>query len=240
MKRKLNVCLTPDLYNYYNNDNNITVVVDILRATTVISTAFHYGVKEIIVVSSLDEASKYLNKDNYIVAAERNAQPLEGFDYGNSPFQYMNNEVKDKTLVLTTTNGTKSIKIARDAVVITSSYVNIDAVFNYIMNSKRDVVILCAGWKGLVNMEDSIFAGNLSDKILSSSNFQTSCDSTLLVKELYKSAGGDLFTFLKPSAHRERLKHLDMEEDTRFCLKPTFSSEIVPYLLEDKLMSNII
>ena len=107
-KQSINVCLVSDLFKNYNiSESSIIVVVDLLRATSVISTAFHYGVKDIIPVSSVSDAKKFLNTKNTIVAAERNAEALDGFDYGNSPFQYMNSEIKNKTLVLTTTNELK-------------------------------------------------------------------------------------------------------------------------------------
>jgi len=233
--RKLRVCLTLDLYSHYNDGNNLVVVVDILRATSVISTAFHYGIKDVIVVESLDEASTYLGEKDYIVAAERNAMPLEEFAYGNSPFQYMNDEIQNKTLVLTTTNGTKAINVASQHELITASYININAVYNFIMNNDKDVVILCSGWKGLFNMEDAIFAGDLSCKVMNSKLFESSCDSFLASRSLYKSAGNNLFKFLTNSSHRKRLKHLDMERDTRFCLDPTFQSDIVPILQNGRL-----
>ena len=237
--RRLSICLSPDLYSNYDNADNIVVVVDILRATSVISTAFHYGIKDIIVVESVDIASNYFDKQNYIVAAERNAMPLEGFAYGNSPFQYMNDHIKNKTLVLTTTNGTKSINLAKSKEVIISSYINIDEVCNFLLHHEKDVLILCSGWKGLVNMEDSIFAGDLSCRLLSSGMFTSSCDSLLVSKELYQATiNQDLFQFLENSSHRNRLKHLNMEEDTRFCLSPTFQSDIVPILENNRLVSN--
>ena len=161
-KRNLNICLTPENFsNYIISDDAIVVIVDLLRATTVISTAFHYGIKEIIPVQSISEAKKYLGKDNYIVAAERNAMAIEGFSYGNSPFQYMNTDIKGKSLVLTTTNGTKAINIANEYNVVTSSFINIDSVCDFLINNSKDVIILCSGWKGVFNLEDSIFSGCL-------------------------------------------------------------------------------
>ena len=95
--RNINVCLVSDLFeNYPLSENTIVVVVDLLRATTVISTAFNFGIKEIIPVASLKIAKTFLNRKDFIVAAERNAMPIKGFDYGNSPFQYMNNDILDK------------------------------------------------------------------------------------------------------------------------------------------------
>lgn len=234
--RRLNVCLTSDLFHHYDEGDKLVLVVDILRATSVISTAFHYGISELIPVNSLEQAKQYMNKEGYIVAAERNAEPIEGIPLGNSPFQYMNDDVKNKRLVLTTTNGTKSIKLASKHEVISASFVNQDAVYNFIMKSKKDVVVLCSGWKGLVNMEDSIFAGILSDKLLKTNEFQSQCDSVLASVAIKRDAGNDLFSYLEDSAHRNRLKHLNMEADTKFCLNPTFKSSIIPILKNGKLI----
>ena len=234
--RELNVCLTSDLFHHYDDGNKLVLVVDVLRATSVISTAFHYGISELIPVSSVEEAKQYMNKEGYIVAAERNAEPIEGIPLGNSPFQYMNDDVKNKKLVLTTTNGTKAIRLASKHEVISASFINIDAVYDFIMKSEKDVVILCSGWKGLVNMEDSIFAGILSDKLLKTNEFQSKCDSVLASIAIKRDAGNDLFSYLEDSAHRNRLKHLNMEADTKFCLNPTFKSSIIPILKNGKLI----
>ena len=234
--RRLNVCLTSDLFHHYDEGDKLVLVVDILRATSVISTAFHYGISELIPVSSVEQAKQYINKEGYIVAAERNAEPIEGIPLGNSPFQYMNDDVNNKRLVLTTTNGTKSIKLSSKHEVISASFVNQDAVYNFIMKSKKDVVVLCSGWKGLVNMEDSIFAGILSDKLLKTNEFQSQCDSVLASVAIKRDAGNDLFSYLEDSAHRNRLKHLNMEADTKFCLNPTFKSSIIPILKNGKLI----
>ncbi len=234
--RRLNVCLTSDLFHHYDEGNKLVIVVDILRATSVISTAFHYGISELIPVSSVEQAKQYINKEGYIVAAERNAEPIEGIPLGNSPFQYMNDDVKNKTLVLTTTNGTKAIRLSSKHEVISACFINIDAVYDFIMKSKKDVIVLCSGWKGLVNMEDSIFAGILSDKLLKTNEFQSQCDSVLASVAIKRDAGNDLFSYLEDSAHRNRLKHLNMEADTKFCLNPTFKSSIIPILKNGKLI----
>lgn len=234
--RRLNVCLTSDLFHHYDDGKKLVLVVDVLRATSVISTAFHYGISELIPVSSVEEAKQYMNKEGYLVAAERNAEPIEGIPLGNSPFQYMNDDVKNKKLVLTTTNGTKAIRLASKHEVISASFVNIDAVYNFIIKSEKDVIILCSGWKGLVNMEDSIFAGVLSDKLLKTNKFQSKCDSVLASIAIKRDAGNDLFSYLEDSAHRNRLKHLNMEADTKFCLNPTFKSSITPILKNGKLI----
>ena len=235
--RKLNVCLSSDLFHHFDGGSKLVIVVDILRATSVISTAFHYGVSELIPVSSLEEARKYINKEGYLVAAERNAEPIEGIPFGNSPFQYMHDNIKNKILVLTTTNGTKAIRLASKHEVISASFINIDAVYNFIINSDKDVIVLCSGWKGLVNMEDSIFAGVLSERLMKTNDFESHCDSVLASVAIKRDAGNDLFSYLEKSAHRNRLKHLNMEEDTKFCLHPTFTSKIIPIFKNGKLVS---
>ena len=236
--RNINVCLVSDLFeNYPLSENTIVVVVDLLRATTVISTAFNFGVKEIIPVPSLEIAKTFLNRKDFIVAAERNAMPIKGFDYGNSPFQYMNNDILDKTLVLTTTNGTKAINIASSYEVITSCFINIDAVEEFLLNSNKDVLILCSGWKGVFNLEDTIFSGCLANKLISSKKFNVNCDSTLASLNLYEQAKHDYFYFLANSAHRKRLKFLNIEKDTEFCLNPDFKSKIIPTLKNGKLVA---
>ena len=238
-KRNLNICLTPENFsNYIISDDAIVVIVDLLRATTVISTAFHYGIKEIIPVQSISEAKKYLGKDNYIVAAERNAMAIEGFSYGNSPFQYMNTDIKGKSLVLTTTNGTKAINIAKEYNVVTSSFINIDSVCNFLINTSEDVMILCSGWKGVFNLEDSIFSGCLAQRLLLSEKFNSNCDSVVASISLYNQAKDNLFNFLATSAHRKRLKNLNMEKDTMFCLMPEFKSNIIPRLIRGRLVKD--
>lgn len=232
----INISLTPENFSAFSHIKDpIVVVVDILRATSVISTAFHYGIKEIVPVKSVDQAKNYLKTSNVIIAAERNALPLQGFDYGNSPFQYMNKKIFNKTLVLTTTNGTKAVNIASKNQVITASYINFNSVYKYLIKSKRNIIILCSGWKGVFNLEDSIFAGFLSNEILKNKNYFSNCDSVKVSKILYNSSKGNLFEFLSDSAHRNRLKHLNMEKDTKFCLSPTFTSNIIPFLDNGKL-----
>ena len=235
-KKNISVCFTADQFKKYADRKSTVVVIDLLRATSVISTAFMEGVKAIIPVQTLDEALSYKAKDGYIVAAERNAKPIEGFDFGNSPFHYINADVEGKTLVLTTTNGTKAIYNAREHKVITASYINIDAVAKYLIDEHNDVILLCSGWKGVFNLEDPIFAGSLAKLLLKSDKYESNCDSMFASIQLLKSAEGDLFNYLSDSSHRRRLKSLNLEDDTRFCLSPPIKSDIIPILKGDKLV----
>ena len=179
---------------------------------------------------------EYKGKEGCIVAAERNAKPIEGFDYGNSPFHYINADVAGKTLVLTTTNGTKAIYYAKEHKVLTASYINIEAVAQHLIEEHNDVIILCSGWKGVFNLEDPIFAGSLAKLLLETGSYESNCDSLFASMQLLKSADGNLFTYLSDSSHRKRLKSLNMEDDTRFCLSPPVKSDIIPILKDGKLV----
>src|SRR5690606_38832531 len=100
------------------------VVIDILRATSAITTAFYNGVAKMIPVATVEEAKKH-KENGLIVAAERNGEIVEGFDLGNSPFGYMNNKVKGKTIAITTTNGTQAIEAAKKAErIVIGSFLN--------------------------------------------------------------------------------------------------------------------
>jgi 2-phosphosulfolactate phosphatase len=239
VKRKIQVCLSTDYFFKYSDNKSTVVVVDLLRATTVISIALEKGVSSIIPVKTLNEAIKYKKLENHIIAAERNTLPIEGFDYGNSPFHYLNSNIIGKTLVLTTTNGTKAIHLAKYHKVITASFVNISAVTDYLIKDNNDIIILCSGWKGYFNLEDTIFAGALCQKLLDTNNFNANCDSLLASIQLYSSASKDLFKYLDKSSYRRRNSSEEVIKDTRFCLNPTITSNIIPIYINKKLVKII-
>ncbi len=234
--RSISVCFTTDQFEKYADGKSTVVVVDLLRATSVISTAFACGVSSVIPVKTLEEALEYKDVENHIIAAERNTLPIEGFSYGNSPFHYINADVKGKTLVLTTTNGTRAIHLAKDHKVITASFLNIDAVINYLVNDNNNIIILCSGWKGLFNLEDSIFAGALAERLLESNYFSSTCDSMRAAIDLYSSGKANLFEYLSSSSYRNRNSSDDIIKDTHFCLDPTIRSNIVPIFDDGKLI----
>ncbi|MBS1650918.1 MAG: 2-phosphosulfolactate phosphatase [Bacteroidetes bacterium] len=214
----IETCFTPQVYNLFHNPNAIVVVIDILRATSAITTAFYNGVHKMLPVETLEEAHNY-KKNGIITAAERNGQMVEGFDLGNSPFGYMNAKLKGKTVAITTTNGTQAIVAAKSAhEIVIGSFLNIAVLSEYLSDKKRDIILLCAGWKNKFNLEDSVFAGALATELMKKFSFSTHCDSTIAAIELYKSAKYDLYDFLQNSSHQKRLAKLDLERDIKYCL----------------------
>ena len=226
-KPKVEVCFTPNMFPLYAEDFEVVVVIDVLRATSAICTAFHYGVDKIIPVSTLDQAIEYKDK-GFHVAAERKGKIVSGFEFGNSPLTYTNDKLKDQTLVLTTTNGTKAINMAKDIEhLLIGSFLNLDAISNYLIELNKSVLILGSGWENKFCLEDSICAGAISEHLLKTNKFESNNDSTIAAKYLFLSAKSNYFGYLKASSHRKRLKKLNLNEDIKYCLTPN-QTDVIP------------
>lgn len=235
MSKKIDVCLSPELLNLYNLDGKIVVVVDVLRATSCMITALAEGVTEIHPVASLDECQS-LKVRGYLTAAERGGQQVDGFDLGNSPLSYLNGAYKGKKVAVTTTNGTlaitKSAPYAKQ--VIIGGFLNLSAIAEYLQSQEEDVVVLCAAWKGKVNMEDTLFAGALISRL--AGDYQLECDAPLAAQTLYECIKADLYGYMKQSSHARRLSKFGVEEDIRFCLESD-KYQMIPVLKGEVLVS---
>lgn len=230
--RTVDVCLSPDMMHLYDIRDRTVVVADILRATSCMVTAFAHGVDHIVPFANLDNC-KAMNDHGYITSGERNGEKVQGFDKGNSPFEYMEG-MTGKKIAFTTTNGTEAIDRSREArEILIGSFLNLSAVANYLLKGNNPVLILCAGWRGKVNLEDSIFAGALVTKI--KNEIRPECDAPLAAMHLYEAAKHDLPGFMSAASHVQRLKRLDITEDIAFCLTAD-QYNIVPRLVADRLV----
>ena len=229
--------MKPKLFSLYADKKSIVVIVDVLRATSSMCIAFEKGVNKIIPVSTVEEALEYKNEDlDYILVAERNGKIVKSFDFGNSPQVYLDMDVKGKTVVMTTTNGTRSINIAKkDHDIVIGSFLNLNSLAKWLINQDRDIIIFCAGWKGKFNLEDTLFSGALVEKLVDSSLYDKSCDAAQASKVLWDSAKDDLYRFLEDSSHRKRLSKLKIDSDIHFCLQINKTSKI-PILKDNFLV----
>ncbi len=222
------VCLSPADYPLYRENFELVVVIDVLRATSAICTALENGVERIKPVASVSEAEHW-QLQGHIGAAERNGEIVQGFDLGNSPIAYIQRkeELAGKSVVLTTTNGTKAIDIAseKDTVVI-GALNNLDALCNWLLDQNQNVLVLASGWKDKFNLEDTICAGAIADQLIESGRFKADEDSTIAAKFIYRSARDNMFAFLRASSHRRRLRRLNLNEDVKYCLTPNNLSTI--------------
>lgn len=234
-KRFVEVCFTPKEYDYFKGRFEIVVVIDVLRATSAICSAFNNGVAAVIPVASIEEAKAYQEK-GYLVGAERQGEIVPGFDFGNSPYSYMLPELKGQEVVLSTTNGTQAIATAKDAeILVIGALTNLSTLVEWLTKQDKNVLCLCSGWKDKFNLEDTICGGAIADELLATGRFQSDEDSSVAAKYMYRSAKDNYFGFLKSSSHRRRLKKLNLNKDISYCLTPN-QTPVIPILKEGKLV----
>jgi 2-phosphosulfolactate phosphatase len=241
-KPSLYTCLSPSLLHLYDVSQSVIVIIDVLRATSTIATALENGAKAIIPVDSVAECIRIGKQINSITAGERDGKIAEGLEYGNSPFEYPRSFVEGKTLVLTTTNGTRLLHMALDKGandIITGAFANVDTVCEYLISKKQSVILACAAWKDRVNIEDSLFAGMVIHKI--KDHFSINCDASQISESLYDSAQPGLYEFMekKQASHYLRLSAYGLQEDIKFCLTPN-TARSLPVYTEGKLVNDSI
>jgi 2-phosphosulfolactate phosphatase len=224
--------LSPSLLHLYDVSSSIVVIIDVLRATSTIAAALYNGAKSIIPVDSIAECIKLGKQMDVITAGERDGRIAEGLKYGNTPLQYTATFVKNKTVVLTTTNGTRLLHMALGEGapgIITGSFCNLSAVCDYLIEQNKNVILACAAWKDSINIEDTLFAGAVTSRI--KGKFKVDCDATRISETLYEQAKDDLFGFMKlhNASHYKRLMGFGLEDDIRFCLTIDNANLLVIY-----------
>ena len=195
-KRNLETCFSPALFEAGAHRDSIVVIIDILRASSAICTAFANGAASIIPVAEVSLAMDYKSR-GYLVAAERDGFVLDFADFGNSPFNFTKEKVEGKTIVYSTTNGTGIINLTLSSyMTVIGSFLNIGALTRWLIKQDRDILLLCAGWKNRFNIEDTVCAGAISEILMNSNNFTTICDSTFAAIDLWSLACHDLSGYI--------------------------------------------
>jgi 2-phosphosulfolactate phosphatase len=231
--KTIDVCLSPELMHLYTVHDRTVVVVDILRATSCMTTAFAHGIASITPFAKMEDCLALKDK-GYFTAGERDGKKVEGFDLGNSPFEYMDEKLKGQKIAFTTTNGTQAIAKSIGAQeIIIGSFLNLSAVADYLLKGTNNVLVVCAGWKGRVNLEDTLFAGALVE--LLKEHTQPDCDAPVAAQHLYNQAKHDMVDFLKDSSHVRRLAKLNIYKDIQFCLTAD-QYTVVPVLKDGVLV----
>jgi 2-phosphosulfolactate phosphatase len=232
--RTIEVCLSPELIHQHKLEGKIVVVVDIFRATSCIVTGLACSVTAIRPVAEVEECKK-LGDQGYLTAGERGGIKVPEFDMGNSPFEYQSDQVKGKKVAISTTNGSQAIVKSEGAEeIIIGAFLNIESVSNHILEAQNDVLIHCAGWKGTVNLEDTLFAGALIDEC--AEEMKTIGDAALLAQQLYVGNHENLFGIAKKSSHAERLAGFGIEKDLEFCMTEN-EYAILPRLEGEELVA---
>ena len=232
----LEVCLSPALLHLYDTRDAIVVIIDVFRATSTIAAALHNGAARVMPVATVKDCIATGEcTENSITAGERDGRVAEGLQYGNSPLEYPAEFVRGKTLVLTTTNGTRLLHMVKNAAeIITGSFVNLSAVCDFLVAQEGKRVILgCAAWKDKFNLEDTLFAGAVVERIRQ--HYTIADDSARSAAHLHAQArqlldkGGHYIDFLRDSSHYNRLSSYGLEHDMIHCTTPDVHP-VVPIL----------
>lgn len=229
-KPSLFTVLSPRLLDLYTADDAIVVIIDVFRATSTIATALHNGATKVIPVDSVEKCISIGKNVGCITAGERDGKVVPGLQYGNSPSEYNKDFISGKTLVITTTNGTKLLHMAMArgaSQVITGSFVNLNSVCAYLLQQNKNVILGCSGWKDRFNLEDTLFAGAVTDAI--GEHFTVHCDSSLMAAEMYRRHRHDMTSFIQQTSHWRRLSAYGLQDDMLYCITENVADTLPIY-----------
>jgi len=219
-KPSITTILSPRLLELYDVANSIVVIIDVFRATSTIATALYNGATRVIPVDNVEQCIATGKNLNAITAGERDGKIIPGLQYGNSPAEYHRGFIQGKTLVLTTTNGTRLLHMALAkgaSEVITGSFPNISAVCNHLQQMNRHVILGCSGWKDRFNLEDTLFAGAVIQRLQGQFTIN-GCDSSLMAENMYGLHKHHLYHFIQKTSHWHRLAGYGLEKDLEYCV----------------------
>lgn len=217
-KPTVEVCLSPALLHLYETVGKVVVIIDIFRATSTIVAALDNGATRVVPMSSVEECVALgMCTPNSITAGERDGKIAPGLEYGNSPLEYTPEFVAGKTLLLTTTNGTKLLHMVQESdQIIIGAFSNLSAITQHLLAQNKPVILACAAWKDKINMEDSLFAGAVLSRI--ASQFDLYDDSSRIALAMYRDAiaKGSLIDYLRASTHYHRLSGYGLIGDMEY------------------------
>jgi len=210
--------------------NKVVVVIDMLRATSVITTALANGAEKVIPVLTVEESFKIaesLNND-VILGGERRAVKIDGFHMSNSPLEYTRKEVEGRTVILSTTNGTKAINNCLEAdKIYIGCMLNAKAVADKLIELDKDVVFVNAGTLGKFSIDDFICAGYMIS-CLSENSKAVMSDLAFTAKYVYDN-NNNVLDYIRNARHYEVLKSLNLEADIQYCVKKDLFSIVPEY-----------
>lgn len=235
MINSIDICVSAQAFQEEELRDKVTVVIDVLRASSTIVTALNHGAKGIIPVQDMDAAGKIsinLDSPNFLLCGEKDGKKVEGYDLGNSPFEYTEEAVKGKTIIFKTSNGTKALKrstMSRE--ILVGSFLNLQSVLNRLREVEREIVLVCAGWRGRLALEDLLCAGNIIHELTGGALSEDASDGTKVAFGLYEKFGNDIEHALRKSNHAKRLDEITENDDIGFCSQVN-AMDILPTLKE--------
>jgi 2-phosphosulfolactate phosphatase len=226
----LHTLLSPKLLDIYDISDSIVVIIDVFRATSTIATALYNGASRVIPVDTVEKCIELGKQTGGITAGERDGKVIEGLAHGNSPAEYPRTFIEGKTLVLTTTNGTRLLHMALQngaSEVITGSFPNLGSVCDHLIKENKNVILGCSAWKDKFNIEDTLFAGAVISNIKNA--FTVHCDSSLMAEEMYNLHKKDIKQFVRRTTHWHRLANFGLEKDLEYCVTTNVANVLPVY-----------
>jgi len=224
-------------YSFEEEDvrDKTVVIIDVLRASSTMITALQNGAKGVIPVGDMNDASKIshnLDAKSFLLSGEKDGIKIQGYDLGNSPLEHSRDIVTGKTIILNTTNGTKAIKRAGLAdTIFIGSFLNLKFLVEHLNQLEGEIVLVCAGWKGRLSLEDLLCAGNIIYELTSGQLPQHARDGAKVAFGLYEKFGNDIEGSIKSSNYANRLKDIISEDDLSFCCQHSIM-QVLPVLNE--------
>jgi 2-phosphosulfolactate phosphatase len=216
----------------------VVVVIDALRATSTMIEAFKNGCSAFIPVLSIEDAKRLMaetGNPDIRLGGERGGLIVNGFHFGNSPKDYQPEKVKGKTVIMTTTNGTRALVAAKKAAkVFIGAFLNRAALAKRLIDEGRDVTVACSGEKDRFCMEDTVCAGAIIDYLEKAGIPLSLSDSAWAAKALYKTCEADLCRMLFQCEWGRHLESIGLGDDVETCGQMD-SSEIVPIYHEGRV-----
>lgn len=222
---RIDVIFGPSAFNSADVQGRLAVVIDVLRASSTIATALANGARNVIPFDSVDEAitrSKSFEKGEVALAGERRMLPIAGFEFGNSPSQFVSEAVAGKTILFTTTNGTAALLAVQGArEVFVAGFVNFSAVLTVLraaVRSGNDIVLLCAGNDRQFALEDAVCAGRFVRALLRRSPELELNDAALVALTIERGYRRDITQLGRDASHARALSEAGLERDVTDCL----------------------
>ena len=238
----LQVALSPLALDGEALRDRTVVVVDVLRASSTVVTALANGARAVIPVAEQGEAGRLaamLDADVSLLGGERGGQRLAGFGAGNSPLEYTPEVAGGRTVVLTTSNGTRAMALARaaDAAAV-GCFLNASVAAGFLraaVEAGRPATVLCAGSGGRVSLEDTLCAGLLVEGVASEAEVARLGDAAQMAFALWRGSRAQLARALFGAEHTQRLIALGHADDVTYCAR-TDALPVLPLLRDNRLV----
>lgn len=229
---KIDIIISADDIIESKLENKIAVVIDMFRATSVIVTALNNGCREVVPFLTIDEAletSEKLNREEYILGGERKAVKIKGFDLSNSPLEYTKEVVENKKVLITTTNGTRTLTKSNNAKrILIAAMINARAVANKLLEINNDIVIINAGTNGNFSMDDYICSGYIINEMLKINNEIELTDIAKTANMIYEN-NSDIISYVKEATHYSLMKSLELDGDIDYCIRKSIVNNVPEY-----------